>query len=140
MKTLLDFFAAYFDFLYLDRRYRITNSRTSGAPTIDAGLTLTGPVTSWSIHNDRGKIGFDVAPTQFAASPDNWFRVPIVRQYLDDYDETNFPAPEATAAWIRDNLGRIEELFIEANAARSCQELSALEELLANKYFGPPKD
>jgi hypothetical protein len=139
MKTLLEFFMRYFDFLYLDPRYRITDSTTSGAASIDAGLTLTGPVISWSLHNNRGKIGFGVAPTQFAASPENWFRIPVVRQYLDDYDETNFPSPEATVAWIRDNLGRIEELFSDTSAAGSCKALIALEESLATKYFGPPK-
>ena len=140
MKTLLEFFTAYFDFLYLDPRYRITNSRTSGVATIDAGLTLTGPVLSWSLHNNRGRLGFGVAPTQLAATPDNWFRISIIRQYLDGYDETNVVAPAATVAWTRDNLGRIEELFSEASTDRSCRALIALEESLANKYFGPPKD
>jgi hypothetical protein len=139
VKTLLEFFLRYFDFLYLDPRYHITNSRTSGAASIDAGLTLTGPVISWSLHNNRGKIGFGVAPTQFAASPENWFRIPIVRQYLDHYEETNFVSPEETVVWTRDNLGRIEELFSDASAASSCKALVALEESLANKYFGPPK-
>ncbi|WP_218162063.1 hypothetical protein, partial [Mycobacterium malmoense] len=93
MTTLLEFFLKYCDFLYLNPSYRITNSRTSGAAIIDAGLTFTGPVLSWSLHNNRGKIGLGVAPTQLAASPENWFRISVVRQYLDNYDETNFVPP-----------------------------------------------
>jgi hypothetical protein len=139
MKALLEFFLTYCDFLYLDPRYRITDSRTSGAPTIDAGLTLTGPVVSWSLHNNRGRIGLGVAPTQFAASPENWFRIPVVRQYLDHYDEMNPVSPAETVAWIRENFGRIERLFSADSAANSCQALIALEEALANKYYGPPK-
>lgn len=55
MKTLLEYFLKYFDFLYSDPRYRITDSRTSGAQTIDAALTLSGPVASWSFANNRGQ-------------------------------------------------------------------------------------
>ncbi|ORA85355.1 hypothetical protein K3U93_00130 [Mycobacterium malmoense] len=139
MKTLLEFFLQYFDFLYLDPRYRITDSKTSGSQTINASLTLTGPLISWDLFNDRGQMGFAIAPTQLAESPDNWFRLSLVRQYLDDYDETNFVSPPATVAWVRDNLGRIEELFSDAKAARSCEELLTLAKSLANKYFGPPK-
>jgi len=78
-------------------------------------------------------MGFGVAPTQFAASPENWFRIPVICQHLDDYDETNAVSPEAQVAWIRDNLGRIDELFSDANAARSCNALIGLEEELATK-------
>jgi len=41
MRTLLQFFLEYFDFLYLDPRYRITDSTTAGE-TINASLTITG--------------------------------------------------------------------------------------------------
>ncbi|MCV7402294.1 hypothetical protein H7K24_19335 [Mycobacterium fragae] len=138
MKTLLEFFLRYCDFLYLDPQYRITDSRTSGAATIDAGFTLTGPVISWSLHNNRGQIGFAVAPTQFAASPENWFRISIIRHYLDNYDETNVVSRADEIGWIRDNISRIAELFSEASVAHSCEALTALEETLATKYYGPP--
>lgn len=75
-----------------------------------------------------------------AKSPDNWSRVSLIRQYLDDYDKTNVVSREATVAWIRDNLARIEDLFTDAKAARSFEELIALAKSLAIKYFGPPKE
>jgi hypothetical protein len=139
VKTLLEFFAAYFDFLYLDARYRITDSTTSGVATIDAGLNLTGPAISWSIANNRGQIHIAVAPTRLAQSRDRWFRVSLVRQYLDDYDETNRVSPPETVRWIRDNLDRVEELLIGENADHSFEELNALAEALSIKYFGPVK-
>lgn len=139
MKTLLEFFVAHFGFLYLDPRYRITDSRTSGAPTIDAGLTLTGHIIDWSIHNNRGQLGFGVAPTVLADSPDNWFRISVVRQYLDGFDETNVVDPVDTVTWARNNVSRIEEMFSSVNVARSCDELVALEKALADKYFGPSR-
>lgn len=138
MKTLLEFYLRYFDFLYLDPRYRITNSRTAGVAAINASLTLTGPALSWLIANDRGQMQFHVAPTKLNA-PENWFRMPIIRQYLDGYDETNQVSPEETVAWIRDNLGRIEELFSDSPAGKSCKALAELENANAIKYFGPPK-
>lgn len=75
MKTLAEFLIANFVFLYLDPRYRITDSSTSGVATIDAGLTLTGPTLSWSVANNRGQIEFAVAPNGLAELSDNWFRV-----------------------------------------------------------------
>jgi hypothetical protein len=138
-KTLLEYFLTYFKFLYSDPRYRIMDSRTSGASTVDAGLTLRGPIVSWSFGNNRGQIHLGVAPSRYAKSPEYWFRIPVVRQYLDHYDETNCVPPGETAAWIRDNRGRIEDLFCDASAADSCKALIALEKALAIKYFGPPK-
>jgi hypothetical protein len=139
MKTLLEFYLEYFEFLYLDSRYRITNSSTSGFATTNASLTLTGPIINWQITNDRGQILFDVAPTKFSA-PENWFRISIIRQHLDGYDERNaVSAPEATA-WIGHNLGRIEDLFSDSSAAESCEALTALENANATKYWGPPKE
>lgn len=140
MKNLLEFFLYYFDFLYLDTRYRITDSMTSGNPTINASLTLTGPVISWELTNERGQVRFAIAPTQLAKSPDNWFRASLIRQYLDDYDEMNFVSPEETVAWIRDNTSRIEELFTDDKAASSCENLLSLAKSLASKYFGSPQE
>ncbi len=138
VKTLLEFYLQYFEFLYLNSQYRITDSTTSGDPAISAPLTVTGDVISWDLSNNRGQIGVGIAPTRLAKSPDNWFRVSLVRQYFDDYDETSVVSPEATAAWIRKNPGRIEALFANDKASRSCEELIALAKSLANKYFGPP--
>lgn len=139
MKTLLEFFLRNFDFLYLNPDYRITDSTTSGNPTINASLSLAGPVVSWDLSNDRGQVGFNVAPTRLATEADNWFRIPLIRQYLDGFDEMNSPSPEETAAWIRENLGRLEQLFSDEEADRSCQELLNLAKSLAIKYFGAPE-
>lgn len=139
MKSLLEFLVYYFDFLYLDPRYHVTDSTTSGDPMINASLTLTGPVISWELTNDRGQFGFAIAPTKLAQSPDNWFRATLIRQYLDDYDETDAVSPSETVTWIRSNLTRIEQLFTEGEAERSCEELINLAKALAIKYFGPPQ-
>jgi hypothetical protein len=138
MKTLLELYLRYFDFLYLDPNYHITDSTSSGNPTINASLTLTGPVISWDLTNDRGQALLSIAPTRLAKSPDNWFRVPLIRQYLDNYDETNAVSSEETIAWVRGNLGRLEDIFTDAKAERSCAELLDLAKALATKYYGPP--
>ncbi|MGB8792118.1 MAG: hypothetical protein WCD33_11460 [Mycobacterium sp.] len=136
MKSLLEFFLKYFDFLYLNRRYHITDSRTTGAETINASLTVTGPTISWQVTNDRGQILFHLAPTKLA-TPENWFRASIIRQHLDGFDERNAISPVEAVAWMRDNISRIEELFSDSSAARSCKELTALENANADKYWGP---
>ncbi|CPV67467.1 hypothetical protein [Mycobacteroides abscessus] len=137
MKTLLEFYLRHLEFLYLDPRYRITNSATTGVATNNASLTLTGPVLSWSIANDRGQIQFGVAPTARADSGDSWFRISLVRQLLDGVDETVPVSVDAIVFWIRENKDRIEELFSDANVDRSCEELINLARALAEKYGGP---
>lgn len=136
MKTLLEFYLQYLDFIYLDPEYRITNSKTTGSATINASLTLTGPTLTWQIANDRGQIQFAVSPTGMS-SPENWFRAPIVRQYLDGHDEEKVISPAETVAWIRDNVGRIKDLFADSSVVHSCEKLAALEEGNALKYWGP---
>ena len=137
MKTLLEYFLRNFDFLYLDPSYRITDSSNAGIATINASLTLTGPVLSWQIANDRGQMLIDVAPSRMKA-PENWFRVPIIRQHLDHVDERNITQPDETVVWIRENLSRIEDLFSDASVAESCDSLKNLEEANATRYWGPP--
>jgi hypothetical protein len=138
-ENVVGIYLKYQDFLCLDPRYRITDSRTSGAATNGASLTATSPITSCQIDNDRGQILFSLAPTKLAGEPRNWFRLSIIRQYLDDYDETNPVSPTEAATWVRHNLGRIDELFSDALAPRSCEALIALENANAVKYWGPPK-
>jgi hypothetical protein len=136
MKTLLAFFYNHFDFLYLNTKYRITDSSTDGVATNNASLRLTGPSASFWLSNDRGQISCDVAPTK-ADSPKNWFRITIVRQFLDGFEETKVVPREETAGWIRDNLSRIEALFANDTVSNSCEKISALEKAMADKYFGP---
>lgn len=137
MTTLLEFFLKYLDFFYLDPRYRITDSSTTGVATNDASLTLTSPTTSWLIANDRGQILFSVAPTKLADESRNWFRLSIIRQYLDNFDELNPVSPKDAVDWLRDNRNRIDELFFDASAAESCQALTRLENANSEKYWGP---
>jgi hypothetical protein len=136
MKTLLAYLYNDFEFLYTNPQFRVTDSRTDGRPTGDASLRLTGPLASFWISNERGRLFCDVAPTQ-SASQANWFRVPIVRQYLDGLDEAHAISGKASAAWLESNLERIETLFAEDAVARSCSEMSALEKISAEQRFGP---
>ncbi|MCV7029360.1 hypothetical protein [Mycobacterium sherrisii] len=86
MKTLLEYFVKYFDVLYLDPRYRITDSRTIGVSSNNASLTITGPILSWELCNDRGQFLLGLAPTALATS-DNWFTASLIKQYLNGQDE-----------------------------------------------------
>jgi hypothetical protein len=137
--TLLEFVLKHLDFLYLDPQYRITDSSTTGVATSGATLTLTSPATSWQILNDRGRISFSIAPTELATDAGNWFRLSIIRQYLDDYDEMNAVAPAEAVAWARQNRTRIDDLFSNVRASESCKALTALENANAVKYWGSPK-
>jgi hypothetical protein len=74
VKTLLAVLYSHFEFLYLDPRYRITDSSTNGVANNDATLRLTSPFVSFWFSNDRGQVLSDVAPTKFDSSK-NWFYI-----------------------------------------------------------------
>jgi hypothetical protein len=135
MKTLLEYFLRYFEILYLDPRYHITDSSTSGVATNNASLRLTGPILSWSLTNDKGQIVLYVAPTELATAS-NWFRVSLIKQYLDSDDEIEYVSAADEIGWVRQNSGRLEQLFADASKLEStCEKLAALRRSNANQYW-----
>ena len=135
MKTLLEYLLKYFDVLYLDPRYRITNSSTTGVASNNASLTITGPILSWQLTNDRGQFLLAVAPTALA-TPDNWFTVSLIKQYLNGQDEVDYLTAADEIAWIRENGERAEELLSDASTIETvCETLRSLRRSNANKYW-----
>ncbi|MEB3983660.1 hypothetical protein OQ968_20630 [Mycobacterium sp. 663a-19] len=135
MKTLLEYFLKYFDTLYLDPRYRITDSSTSGVESNNASLTITGPILSWGLSNDKGQFLLSVAPTALA-TPDNWFTVSLIKQYLNGLDEIEYSSAADEIAWIRENGGRVEELFSDASKIEAvCETLRSLRRSNAERYW-----
>ncbi|BBU24753.1 hypothetical protein [Mycobacterium xenopi] len=135
MKALLEYFLAYFEFLYLDPRYRITDSSTRGLAAIDASLRLTGPTLSWNLTNDRGQMQLTVAPTELA-TPENWFWVSLIRQHLNGDDEIEYLSTAEEIEWARENSGRIEQLFSDSSAiAKNCEALRTLRQFNAETYW-----
>jgi hypothetical protein len=134
MRALLEFFLAYFDFLYLDPRFRITDSETA-ADGANASLTVTGPTLTWALTNERGQMQIAVAPTHLL-TPRNWFWVSLIKQYLDNEAEIQYlPAPDE-ALWMRENSGRVEELFSDTSALETiCDDLKVLRRTNANTYW-----
>ncbi|OBK21561.1 hypothetical protein A5634_09990 [Mycobacterium asiaticum] len=136
MRTLLDFFLRYLDILYLDPDYRITNSETSGE-TVNASLTVSGPILVWLIVNDRGQIQWTVAPT-LLQEPSNHFWISLIRQYLDRQVEITYLSTIEEVAWVRENKGRIQQLFSDESSVRAvCDDLRTLRRTNADKYWGP---
>jgi hypothetical protein len=137
MTKLLQYLLRYLEVLYLDPRYRITDSSSTGSATENASLRLTGDVLSWRLTNDRGQIRLVVAPTKLENS-ENWFRTTSVRQFLDHKEEQDTMLTDELASWLSVNINRVLDLFVnDSIAASSCAALIALEEAKANKLFGP---
>ncbi|WP_324666716.1 Hypothetical protein MUW33_4084 [Mycobacterium canetti] len=135
MKTLLEYFLKYFDVLYLDPRYHITNSISSGIATNNASLTLTGPILSWQLANDRGQMLLSVAPTRPETS-DKWFSVSLVKQYLNGDDEIEYLSAAEEIEWVRENGDRVEQLFFDAvTSETTCELLRTLRRSNASKYW-----
>jgi hypothetical protein len=135
MKTLLEYFLKYFDVLYLDQRYHITNSSTSGVASNNASLTITGPTLSWDLANDKGQFILGVAPTALATS-DNWFSVSLIKQYLNGQDDIEYSSAADEIAWVRENGGRVEQLFSDASTIEIiCDRLRSLRRSNANRYW-----
>ena len=53
---------------------------------------------SWRLTNNRGQIRLVVAPTQLE-TPENWFRITSVRQYLDNIEENGAMLTDELASW-----------------------------------------
>lgn len=135
MRTLLEFFLRYCDFLYLDPRYRITDSSTTGVPNNNASLNLTGPILSWGFANDRGQILLTVAPTELPTFG-NWFRIPLIKQYLNGDEEIEYSSAENDVEWARENSGRIGQLFSDHSAIETtCESLRTLRQSNTEKYI-----
>lgn len=135
MKTLLEYFLRHFEVLYLDPRYRITNSRSRGLPAIDAFLELTGPILSWNLSNNRGRIELTVAPTKLATT-ENWFWVSLLKQYIDAEPEIDYLSAAEEIDWARENMDRIEQIFSNASALDEvCKELRGLRQSNSDKYW-----
>ena len=134
MRTLLEFYLNYLDFIYLDPRYRITDSKTGGE-RINASLNVTGPILSWSLVNDRGQMQVSIAPTCMSTER-NWFWVSLLRQYLNGDSEIEYlPAPDEIQ-WMRENSDRVEQLFGDKSTAEaSCEKLKDLRRSNANQYW-----
>lgn len=122
MRTLLDFYLRYLDFIYRNPTRRTTNATTSGSAHINASLT----VNSLFMLRQPSRAHLIIIP------------VPISGQYLDGYGEKNVVLPAELVVRVHDNARSIEEPFSDSSAAQSCKPLKALEDANALKYSGPP--
>ncbi|GFG98585.1 hypothetical protein [Mycobacterium timonense] len=139
MKTLLEFIIQYVGILYLNPKYRITNSSNRGLPDIDASISFTGDQLRWDVVNDRGLINFIAVPALQTTS-DDWFALPLIRQYLEGGDDTGASDATDQANWLSANLQRVEELFADQSAATGvCEELVTLRRSNSSKKWGWPK-
>jgi hypothetical protein len=138
MRILLQFFLEYLEVLYLNPKYRFTNSANRGLADIDASITMTGDQLVWQINNDRGQINWAVAPVHRANS-EYWFWLPLIRQYLEGGDESPQDSPVQQAAWLTQHLTEVEELFDgDTSSARVCEELVTLRRWNSSRKWGWP--
>ncbi|WP_081292976.1 hypothetical protein [Mycobacterium colombiense] len=138
MKTLLEFIVRYVEFLYLNPKYRITDSSNRGLADIDASISFSSEQLKWDVVNDRGIIYFAAVPVH-QDSPD-WFPLSLIRQYLERSDDAGVAQPMEQANWLSQNLNEVEELFADKpTASRVCDELATLRLSNSSKKWGWPK-
>lgn len=132
MKEVLEFLLRHFDYLYRDPQYRITDSRTNG---VNASLTLTSPILTWLIANNRGQIQLSVGPTEL---PENRFWPSLIKQHLEGYHDIEYMPAAIEAEWARDNLREIVRLFSTPPSLEiTCAALQDLLRSNAEKQWGP---
>jgi hypothetical protein len=138
MRKLLQFIVDYLEILYLNPRYRFTDSANRGLAEIDASITLTGDRLVWQLNNDRGQLHLAIAPIH-RSSAEHWFWLPLVRQYLDGANESRQDSPIQQATWLADHLDQLEQLFADDTTSnRICEELVALRRSNSSKKWGWP--
>lgn len=138
MKTLLEFIVRYGSVLYLNPKYRITDSSNRGLADIDASISFSSEVLKWDVVNDRGIIYFVAVPVLQDGS--DWFALSLIRQYLEESDDTGPIQPVDQANWLSQNLNEVEGLFADKpTASRVCDELDTLRLSNSSKRWGWPK-
>lgn len=131
VRALLEFFVRHFDFLYLDARYRITNSKAGGGA--NAALTVTGPDLTWHISSDRGIFQLSIVPTRY---PRDGFGISLIKQYLEGKDDIHYLSAAEEVEWVRVHLERIEQLLSDSSSIESTfHELSTLSRANADKEW-----
>lgn len=139
MRALLEFVVRYLQTLYLNPSYRFIDSSSRGFADSDASISLSNDSLRWDITNDRGQVDMILTPLRYATE-ENHFWLSLVRQYIEGGDDTAQGSAVELANWLTENLGRIEQLFVdESKAPRVCQELVALRLANARKNWGWPK-
>lgn len=134
MKRLLELYISYFEFLYTDPEYRITNSKTGTGPA-DAAIEVTGPTLTWLVSLDRGQVQIVIAASRFT-SQGNWFWISLIRQYLEGIDDIEYLSAVAEIDWARANISRIISLFKDDDiATRTCEALRVLRRENAEKQW-----
>jgi hypothetical protein len=62
--------------------------------------------------------------------------VSLIKQYLDNDDEIEYLLAADEIGWVRENSGRLEQLFADDSKLEStCDKLGALRRSNANKYW-----
>lgn len=139
MKALLTFIIRHVGFLYLNPRYRITDSSSRSLADIDASISFTSEQLNLDVINDRGTIYFAAAP-RFQEVGRELFPISLIRQYLEGEIRVNPAASEEQANWLSTNLDRVEQLFAdEPTTTRVCEELVALRRSNSSRKWGWPK-
>lgn len=134
MKQLLEIFLRYFEFLYGDSRYRITDSR---AREPNAALTVTGPNLTWLITVDRGQVRLSAGTTKL---PGRLFWTSLIRQYLLGEEDIRYLSAPEEIEWARTHLNQIEQLFSDDATVESTRDrLEALLRSNGEKQWGPAK-
>lgn len=76
-----------------------------------------------------------VAPTEAAAWND-WFRVSLIKQYLNGEDEIEYLTAADEMEWVRENVDRIEQSFADGPTIdTTCESLKPLRRSNANRYW-----
>lgn len=134
MKALFEFLLEYFDFLYLDPRYRVADSDVAKqAPS--ASLTIVGPASTFQLINERDQIEIVVAPTKLM-DPENWFWPSLIKQYIDNDPVIRYLPASDEAIWMRENLDAVERLFSDDSTLKAtCDGLCALCRANAERYW-----
>ena len=137
MRQLLQWFVAYFGFLYESPNRRIVNSGTPHARGAEAFLELRSSTVRWKLAKERFSLVLGVG----AVDSDEIFSTELVQQYLERLPEPP-PAHLGTGmtglAWIEANVDKIESIFADPEQAQQVTaELVRLSKENADRRWGP---
>jgi hypothetical protein len=115
MKEILEVLVRWFDFLWVDGRYRITGSVVSTSSGGDGDLEVASDALRLRFVRERGHVFLDF---QVPWSPDKgeWYPVDLVRRLITGERQRSSELDEGYASFVRDSLPEIEARFATEEA------------------------
>lgn len=135
MARILEFIVNYMSFLWEEARFRIAGSEVTVTSSGDAWLIVESSHLRLRFISDRAQLLLDLQPRETAA-PSEWFSIDLIRRMILGRPEESGVLDASYAEFIKERLGRIEEMFSSDSWPETRAQLKKLMVKRSKEMFG----